>query len=81
MSIHEAVRASLKKLTDKGDGKITGHRVEVVDDGGFIHTISRKGKRSKEHEYPMTENEKHIHSSVGKLASCIRECHSGVVED
>ncbi len=80
MSINTAVKGSLKKLTDKGEGGVTDHHIEVMDDGTFLHRVTRKKNGNSKMDYPQTEAERHTHSSVGKLCSCLKETHSGVVE-
>lgn len=80
MSIHTAVHSSLKKLTDKGEGSIESHHIEHLDDGTFIHSIRKKSNGNKAYESGGGED-RHTHSSVRKLTSCIKECHSGKVED
>ena len=65
MSIHAAVTGSLHKLTDKGKSAPTDHRIEALKDGTFIHSITRDG-----------EEERHTHSSIGKVISCLREAHA-----
>lgn len=81
MSINAAVKGSLKKLTDKGEGGVTSihsHHIEVMDDGSMLHSIRHKGRKGEEYG---GKEERHMHKNVHQCAACLKETHSGVVED